>query len=121
MIPAKAIGAYGLASVWIAIFARPEYNILDAFILLISGAAGSLKLCIEASQDVFFEDFTLERQFSSEALTVSLLGLVIWLLGAFLVFKAAQVNWKGGFLFSGILVWIVGSCYNIFWTGIRSL
>src|SRR6187551_1405247 len=98
MTPAQTLGIYALASVLVAIIARPGYDGLSAILILIGGATGSLKLRIDAAQDVFYEDLALGRQFSSEALTISLFALVIWGLGAFFVFRAARANWKDGFL-----------------------
>jgi hypothetical protein len=121
MNPAKTLGVYALASMLVTVIARPGYDAFGAIIILVAGAAGSLKLCIESTQDVFYEDLALGRQFSSEALTVSLLALVIWILGAFFLFRLAKASWKGGFIAAAILLWIAASSYNIFWFGIRSL
>lgn len=121
MTPAKILALYGVISGLLLAIARPGYDAVSGVFILIGGAAGSLKLFVDSSQDVYYEDLALGRQFSSEALTVSLFALAIWLLGAFMVFMAARSKKKGGFLVGTILIWLIGSGYNLIWFGIRSL
>jgi hypothetical protein len=119
--PGRALILYGVGSLGMAIFARPGYDAFSGMMLLLGGPTGSLKLFLDAGRDVFDDDLLLGRVFSSEALGVALIALGIWLLGGFLVFKAARSCWRGGFTAAMVPLWLVGSAYNLMWFGIRSL
>jgi hypothetical protein len=121
MTPTKILALYVVISAGILAIARPYYDAVSGYIILIGGATGSLKLFVDSSRDIFYEDLLIGRQFSSEALTVALFALAIWLLGALMVFMAAKSKWKGGYLLGTLLIWLVGSGYNLLWFGIRSL
>ena len=121
MTPAKIVAIYVAVSAAIVVLVRPGYDAISGIAILIGGSLGSLKLAIESAQDIHYDTIDVGRQFSREALTVSLVAIGIWLLGAWIIFMAARSRWKGGFVAGLIGVWIVGSCYNIFWFAIRSL
>jgi hypothetical protein len=105
----------------ITVLARPGYDAISGIVILLGGSLGSLKLSIESARDIQYETLDAGLQFNSEALTVSLVSITIWLVGAGMAFMASRSNWRGGFLAGLIGIWIVGSGYNIVWFGLRSL
>ena len=121
MTPAKIAAIYVTASAAIVAFARPGYDLISEITILLGGSLGSLKLAIDSAQDIRYETADSGRQFSAEALAVSIIALVIWLVGFWVAYMTARSRWKGGFLARLIGVWVVGSGYNILWFAIRSV
>lgn len=121
MNPCIAVITYGLASTAMLALRRPVYGDFSDKLFLIGGPAGSLKLSIECAQDVFYEDLALGQQFSGEAFVMAMLAILIWIIGALFIFLTVRSKWAVGFILGLLLVWGVGTVYNFFSFGIRSI
>ncbi|MEM7011102.1 MAG: hypothetical protein AAF585_06420 [Verrucomicrobiota bacterium] len=121
LAPATAVSAYVFFSMAFALSARPGYDFVDSLGLLLGGPLASLKLCIASGGDIYYPVIDGGRQFSGEALGVSIIALSIWALGGYQVFAIARSKWNPSFVVGALLLWGIASAFNIFWFAIRSV
>lgn len=122
MNPAQATAAYIGLSLAFALLAKPGYDTFSAIWTLLGGTTGSLALSISAASDIFESLQDADLYYWTEAFTVCAVALFLWLTGGALVFSTAKRKWKiTSHIVPLIVIWVIGSAFNIFFFGLRSL
>lgn len=112
---------YVLLSVSFILLPAPGYSVISAWIILIGGTMGGLRLFWDGIPRFNYEDLSGDTHFNQEVFWVSAIGLLLWIIGAGLTFVGARKKWEASIVVTMVIFWIIGSGFNVCWFAFWSL